>query len=64
MYDVDFDLKIHIRGTVYCLEEKPESEEALLNEIFPDGWEGEVLGVEGDMDVICDEEEDEADEAD
>lgn len=62
MYDVDFDLTIHIRGTVYNVEEKPESADELLGYIFPDGWEGEILGAQGDVEVINDEEEEDDDE--
>lgn len=44
MKTVDFDLYVHITGTAE-VEETPESPDDLLNAIFPDGWEGEVMGV-------------------
>lgn len=56
MYEVDFDLSIHVRSTVW-LDDEPSSIDDLLDYIFPDGWEGENLGVTGDMDVTSEEEE-------
>ena len=50
MYEVDFDLTIHIRGTVYP-DDEPSTEYDLLDSIFPDGWEGEILDARGTFDV-------------
>lgn len=58
MYETDFDLNIHIRGTVWP-DDRPTSVDDLLDVIFPDGWEGEILGVTGDMFVADEEEDDE-----
>lgn len=44
MKTVDFDLYVHITGTVE-VEKVLRSPDDLLDAIFPDGWEGEVMGV-------------------
>lgn len=55
MFEVDFDLRVHIVGTVY-VDDEPARVDDLLDAIFPDGWEGEILGISGDMDVTPDDE--------
>lgn len=44
MKTVDFDVYVHIAGSVE-VEETPDTPDDLLDAIFPDGWEGEVMDV-------------------
>lgn len=46
---IDFNVYVHIRGSV---EAESDSEADLLDAIFPDGWEGEVLGVSTDAQFL------------
>jgi len=61
MYEVDYDLTIHISGTVWQ-DDHPSSVDDLLDTIFPDGWEGEILGVKGDMVITSDDDDEEENE--
>lgn len=48
--EIYYDLYVHITGTVEVDEYNGNPDE-LIEEIFPDGWEGEIHGVEGDIDM-------------
>lgn len=41
MYEVRYDVYVHIRGAVE-MDEELQCDLALLDYIFPDGWEGEI----------------------
>jgi hypothetical protein len=41
MYEVRYDVYVHIRGAVE-MEEELQYDGDLLDYIFPDGWEGEI----------------------
>lgn len=50
MYEVKYDLTVHIRGTVFT-DAEPDICDDLLDYVFPDGWEGEILGVSGEYEA-------------
>ena len=47
--DYEFDLYIHIHGTI---DAESDSDSDMIDAIFPDGYEGEILGVAGEITLL------------